>query len=309
MRVAPVFWVMVGTAMVESCPSAETLAAYGDDKLTPAERREVEKHLAACEDCFELFAGAAAFRLEEAAEPRPVGELPPSRRARYRWWRSAVAAAVLAAGVWVVVGGRAGLTGRGDVLAWADELGDENELRAAAARSWSGGGGGFGFGGGLPVDKRAFRLGVHLLDARLALAAGDGEHWNAALDQVATLVPSRSEPARLVDGLRTEDGLDDGNARTRNLDELVTAARTPAPEAFDLGAWAEAGRLAALGGRTRFLEAELAGRSAAVAPTAGADPLVASELATIRGALDDRQVSAAELSALEHSFRQVILLH
>ncbi|HEV8240514.1 MAG TPA: zf-HC2 domain-containing protein [Thermoanaerobaculia bacterium] len=291
--------------MDEPCPSAEMLASYGDGKLTAVERREVERHLAACEDCFELFAGAAAFRLEEAAESHPVAALPAPRPDRRRWWQTAASAAVLATGVWIVVASRT----PAPTMAWIDGLGGPQDLQAAAVHVWNGGSG-LGFSGGLPADKRAFRLGVHLVDARVALGATDDEHWDMALEQAATLVPSESELARILSELRAGDGThDNGTAKADELDQLVKRARAGAPEAFDLGAWAEAGRLAALGRRTGFLESELADRLDAADWAAGQDPVVAREIEAIRDALGDHRVSTVELSRLQRSFEQLILVH
>lgn len=293
--------------MDEPCLNAETLAEYGDGKLTPAERRAVEKHLADCEDCFELFAGSAAFRSEEAAEQHPIAEVRQLRPAPHRWWLPAAAAAVLAAGVWVMVGGR---TERAATLAWAERLGGPSELQAAAAEAWSGGGGGLSFGGGLPARKKAFRLGVHLLDARVALAARDDQHFGTSLEQVAELVPPKSEASRLIDELHTTDSALRGSAtREKVLAKLTGLTRAGTPDAFDFGAWAEAGRLAASGGRTGFLESDVAGQLETTARAAGTDPVVTKEIATIHGALADGKVSTEELSALERSFRQLILLN
>ena len=143
--------------MNEPCPSAETLAAYGDGKLTPAERREVEKHIAACEDCFELFAGAAAYRLEEAAEGAVIAHLATGRPRLRRWYAAAAAAAIVVA-VWAVVRQQATTaSGGAEVLALVQGLGGVEEFDAAAARAWNDDGGGLAFGGGLPATKRAFR--------------------------------------------------------------------------------------------------------------------------------------------------------
>lgn len=294
--------------MDEPCPNAETLAAYGDGKLIPSERRTVEKHLATCEDCFELFAGAATFRLEET-ESLPLTELQPAARRPLRWLTTAAAAAVVLVGVWVVVGHqREQSTAGSEVLALADGLGGGTELQAAAGRAWNGGGAGLGFVGTLPDDKRAFRLGVHLLDARVALDARDGERWDAALENAAALLTRGSESASVAEKLRSGGGSFDDRDE-RNLDQLAALARSPAPDSFDLGAWAEAGRLAALGGRTKLLESKLAQRLDTVSRAAANDPAVASAVDAIRGALGDHQVSAGELGPLERSFEQLILVH
>jgi len=329
--------------MSEPCPSAETLAAYGDGKLTPAERREVEKHVAACEDCFELFAGAAAYRLEEAAEGAVVSH-PATRRLRLRWSYAAAAATIVLA-VWVVarqqptvVGGAEArqhaearlqrtVGGGAEVLALVRGLGAAGQLRAAAARAWNDDGGGLAFGGALPAYKRAFRLGVHLFDARVALEAGDEVRLEAALERVAVLLSTRGVATDILEPLRRRTAGKGGTAPHRaDLDRLATAARSLDPPAFDLGAWAEAGRLAALGGRTELLASAIAEPlDDRIRGDQHADPLArlrsrepavlalpAPEeiaLQDIRAALADRQVSARELSDLERSFERLILLH
>src|SRR6202034_2125502 len=60
------------------CPSLEDLAAFldGGDELSAERRREIVEHLAACEECYEVFAGAAAS-LDEAPE---VAAAPPPAR-------------------------------------------------------------------------------------------------------------------------------------------------------------------------------------------------------------------------------------
>ena len=234
--------------MTEPCPSAETLSAYLRGTLSSAERAAVEKHVAACEDCFEQLAAAAAFRVEEEGSAA-IADLSAARRPR-RSWYVAIAAAVVALAVWGVVRQRATTVGAGgEMLALADGLGDVSQLRAAAAQAWTGGGGGLAFGGGLPARKRAFRLGVHLLDARVALAAEDPERWDDALDRIAALVP-QGDATTALERLRAQANGEGGRSgRADGLERLTAASRRLDAQAFDLGAWAEAGRLAALGDR------------------------------------------------------------
>jgi len=62
----------------------ESLAAYADDLLKPAERSEVERHLAACPACRKLAGNEqGARRLLRQASPELLNEtLPPGLRAR-----------------------------------------------------------------------------------------------------------------------------------------------------------------------------------------------------------------------------------
>ena len=62
--------------MPHDCPDSETLAAFLDGTLPAADRERIQRHLARCETCYEVFAGAAAFhdeQLESATAGRGVG--------------------------------------------------------------------------------------------------------------------------------------------------------------------------------------------------------------------------------------------
>lgn len=77
------------------CPDAAMLAAYVDDGLAPAERREVELHASGCVSCQTHLALLGAVSVEPAA---PV----PARSWFPRWgWLVPVATAVIVAAVWV----------------------------------------------------------------------------------------------------------------------------------------------------------------------------------------------------------------
>ena len=82
-----------------SCPDASELAAYLDARLDPAERRQVERHVAACARC--ALHVATISRLEEAAGEHADGPAP----AWWRQWRWAVplATIVLVVAVWIGV--------------------------------------------------------------------------------------------------------------------------------------------------------------------------------------------------------------
>ena len=48
-----------------ACPPLEDIAAFLDGTLSPEERAHVTEHLARCESCYEIFAGAVHFQEEE----------------------------------------------------------------------------------------------------------------------------------------------------------------------------------------------------------------------------------------------------
>jgi tetratricopeptide (TPR) repeat protein len=81
------------------CPDAELLAAYIDGRATLAEQREIEAHLARCEDCYFVFSETVREQQAQGGEPAKKSEVPP-------WWRvwSPQLAAGFAAAVVVVIG-------------------------------------------------------------------------------------------------------------------------------------------------------------------------------------------------------------
>ncbi len=83
------------------CPDAETLAAYVERTLTPAERQSWETHLAACSHCQEQV--ATLLRLDESERAAELVKVAPVGR-KAAWFRWAMAAPVLVAlvvaGLW-----------------------------------------------------------------------------------------------------------------------------------------------------------------------------------------------------------------
>ena len=79
------------------CPDAAMLAAYVDDGLTPAERREFESHAAGCAACQEHLALLGAVSVESRAPEAARSWFP-------RWaWLVPAATAVIVAAVWIRV--------------------------------------------------------------------------------------------------------------------------------------------------------------------------------------------------------------
>jgi tetratricopeptide (TPR) repeat protein len=78
------------------CLDPETIAAYLDRRLEPAEHARVEQHLADCEECRTLMSETALFmEADAAAQPVAAAVSRPARRT-WVWSAAAAAAAVLA---------------------------------------------------------------------------------------------------------------------------------------------------------------------------------------------------------------------
>ncbi len=232
-------------------PDDETLAAYVDGTLPRGRRREVTVHLASCEDCYEVFTETARFLRDEDQKPATV--VPFTRRGVQmpaRSWFAAAAVLLLAlVGAWLVLrGGPAGPVDplgatSGELLAL---LGDETRERAAE-HVWEERSDAFSFSAP-SSNALAFSLGVHLVDARAALEAGDDEAARRSLDRLAEV---------LLDGPDTDlSGAASDLARDPRLAGLATLERrlegeVPASR-LALGRFVETARLAAAAGSQDF---------------------------------------------------------
>ena len=112
---------MNAALMMESCPDPETLSAFIDQRLDPASRLEVVKHLADCAECREIVVMANEYSVENEAEGGKVA------RGRFgtKWMVPLAAAAMLAAMLFGVPSIREQILGRDDMaklVAAADSL-------------------------------------------------------------------------------------------------------------------------------------------------------------------------------------------
>jgi hypothetical protein len=240
-------------------------------------------HLRTCEDCYEIFAGAAAsldeitaadeaallpFRPAGAAGPpqiAPGGSRRPARGPRR--WRFAVAiaapiAALLLATLGVIAFSRrnpaAGLSSN----RLAAQLGQPAGTTDPWGRRLRGAGEGTTT---LPPALESFQLGVRQLDLRMALAAGDQNGTDTAAARLSRLFSQMDLPppdtvaryAGLAAALkrRTEPSGAAGSPDRQSLlvkaDDLERTGFVDAvePEFAALGRWTEACRLSAKAGR------------------------------------------------------------
>lgn len=235
------------------CPELETLAAFADGRLAGAERAAVVAHLADCEACREIVVETRAL----AERPLAAGEeargevVPfrrPARRGRGKTALVAAAAAVaaIAGALWFSarpgsVDGTLAAVGR-DPQAVARLGGDWGEPLWSVTR---------GDGPVVSEKARAFRLGARSAGLDLALAAGDRRAARRLAAECALLVgdvPLADPVAHLYREIARRAG-EPGAALGPLAADAATAARLAreAVEAplWELGRWAEAGRLAA----------------------------------------------------------------
>jgi len=80
----------------KDCPDLEEIAAWADGRLDEDRQRAIVDHLDRCPDCYDLAAGAIAFRQEaDSAWQAPAATPVRSFRASPRWAVPAAAAAAL----------------------------------------------------------------------------------------------------------------------------------------------------------------------------------------------------------------------
>ena len=239
--------------MTDSKIDPEQLAALLDGKLTGAARDEVIAQLARSEEAYEVFVDADGIVRELADQDKP--SRAPARRASrvrpsWRWWRDGgtrfIALAAGVAGVaalsWVWSQRSAGgdASGRWPVALLSDGSAglptnwNDVDWPKTRARTEA-----------LTAETRAARIGARLVDLEMALrtrdqrAAGFAEELALLLDGVpggAGGALSYRELARRGTAPAPEDW-----SETRASTEVL-AGQVPAR----LGAWAEAGRIAAL---------------------------------------------------------------
>jgi Putative zinc-finger len=255
-----------------SCPDLEEDVAAFLDGTLPAERRAaMVEHLASCESCNEIFAGALRFQVDE--QQRVTPQAPPQRpferadRRRRRWgevppraWRRRAApaiAALLVASlglslVWWRVRSAGEISTEG---LSADLVKSPAALQAAMEKvPWGHtmrGSGGPGENE-VPLDLGDFRLGVRLLDLRLALASGKKEQAASTLSHLESVLhamdflPPEIQPAfRRIASELDRDIPPAALLPKAAAEEKKLASAGVEGQFVDLGRWTEACRLSA----------------------------------------------------------------
>jgi hypothetical protein len=249
----------------ESCPDLEEMAAFVDGKLTGEERTEMVRHLDSCATCYEVFVEASKFRAESeragtladfpSPPPRGRGSLFPGRLG---WAAAAALLAVVAfrGPVTDLLSGRGLLTAELRVQRLAGHVGPSNDA-FRPGWSYSRGGANGVYALGLSPSVRSVRLGVRLVDLEVALRAGDSNAAVLLLPEVEDLVGSFERAELLEIGYYELErqlgaGVPAESLRDDSASLAALTAHVALSEYFALGKWAEASRLAAGAGTTRF---------------------------------------------------------
>jgi hypothetical protein len=282
------------------CPTDEELAAFLDGTLTKAERESVTSHLADCESCYEIFAGAVHFRQD--------GVVPfPSKKKR--WWIPAAAAAVLAVGV--------GLAGYQAFVA-PPEIAVKNlvaQLPPTAAQeayhyaTYRGG----SSKGSLISDRPSFMVGLLLVDAGLNLRQEGTkapellEEIGRKLEQVAFAQEETKAAARGAALLRSG-----GSAARRKVAAALLSREAGLEKALDssfgFGKWSEAGRLAAVTRTPAFFKDRQNRRflEGLLKDPKSIDEDVREPLAAIKATWDRGDLHADDYKKLAGNFTEII---
>lgn len=236
--------------MTERRIDPETLAALLDGRLEGSRRDEVLAALAEDDAAYEAYAEAVAVTGEMEAERdaervRPI-QAAPSRGRSYHGRRLLMAAAIAGLLVvpWAIYRSQSPETGP----AWVMQTLDGST--AGVPAGWNAEPWGARRSGAAPLTAgaRAARVGSRLVDLELAVRAGDAAETRAAADAVAGLLdslPAAGPAAGVYRNIAARAG--EPHAQLESLMDRGRAAATLLldEDQVAMGAWTEAGRIAA----------------------------------------------------------------
>jgi DNA-binding phage protein len=309
-------------AVTDTCPPLEDLAAFLDGKLSEGERARVVAHLADCESCYAVFAGAARFQLEEEEEELPMPEAAaataapvvpfPQKKMIPRW--ALPLAALLVLGLATIPLYQQQYSRMPTLL--STELVDPAALKSVPTGSlWA-----EDMRGGpesvvLDASPFEFLLGAHLVDLRLTLARNDRAESLNMLSRInghmKNLILADDE-ARFY--LRALGEVSQGKPLSDLAEEAarVEASLTKSYEEFPhlaFGKWTEAGRLSALAGNSAFFEDKDNQRFPNWLLRNAEEDLgeeIVPTLKRIRGILEDGDPSKLPYEILENQFEAIL---
>ncbi len=303
------------------CLSAEALTLIMEDRVSRPQRKAWMSHIDRCHDCRTVLAEAAAYVedwTERTAKEKPASWLEALKAGLNRFPRLVPA---LAAAALVVA-----FVGPSAVLYISNQLGSNSAVSAASLveplftggsascsdRLWRDDSSGASFTSALAEDQIAFRIGVYLVDLRVALREENDGAARNSLHELEALIPlADGSPASSSSLASIRESVDsrDFPIALSGLDDIERMLAKKSDRFFmRFGEWSEASRLAAVARRTSFFQTELFHDSFEDIRSGALSTPVLSRLQEI-----ERLVVAedgdTELQALEREFRGLILLY
>lgn len=240
--------------MTEPGIDPERLAALLEGRLDEKQREEVLARLASSDEDFEAYVDALAVTRELEAEDEAAGVTPLRPKPRGRWLALAAVLSGLALAPWLWT--RANAPGADDPGRFVAMLAAED---AGLPEEWNGRPWSVTRGPGDPRTEEAgaVRLGARLVDLELAVRTRDPRTEPLALEVVALLEGFPAGPA--VAGVYREvagrAGGPPGELEPLLEEGRAAAGKVAGEEHVEVGAWAEAARIAAARRDAEFFRA------------------------------------------------------
>ncbi len=283
----------------------EQLAAFIDGRLSGEQKARVEERLLRDEDYYEVFLETVRFQEEQEA----AGEGVVGRVVWWRSWRVAVPLVAAAALVVVVVG----LMMPGEQPLPGDRVALLDPSAIVAREGWD-------YPGwrrfrsdsipeGLRPEELAFRLGIRAVDLRVALAAGDLEAARGHVAQLEELAEKSSlfSVAVAYRNLGKQLGTLDPEGFAAEVVRIerrmfgIFEEETLEANRLVLGAWSEAGRLAAFSHDASAL-------ARVVRDDPGIDPVdeIATEMETLETILERPEPGVEDFDDAVAAFQEIV---
>ncbi|MCP4664372.1 MAG: hypothetical protein GY856_54005 [bacterium] len=284
----------------------EELAAFIDGRLSGELKARVEERLLRDEGYYEIFLDTVRFRQEHDAASDAV-PVPIRRR---RTWRLAVPLA--AAALLVILINFMDLGGRASTNEWVAQL---DTATIVAQEGWDDPGWSRLRTANIPEgryrpEELAFRLGVRAVDLRVALTAQDREQATrlaAMLEQLAEAADLFPVSSAYRDLRGQLESVEPGAlvAQAAEIERWLSESFEDGPleaRRLALGAWSEAGRLAALSRDVGALVDVFRED-----PGIGSIDEIATEIATLEALLDRSDLGDEDFDAAVAAFKQIVI--
>ncbi len=242
----------------KSCPGTEELAALVDGKLSEPDRARILEHIDSCESCLADLTDTAQFLEEHSSPQKGARGWRPGRK----WFYLGLAAAAVLLVAIFQIPAMLDLTSGGPPRL-PDSAGLLRpvlvEVAAVDLASRIDLGGSLGFAPNSSLEAGAFRLGVLIVDLRLAALADDPllvDQLAASGQRLSQDFPNQGLTAEWT-GLR--DQLPSGGGSPARYLESISAleslakGRSAREFHFQLGKWTETARLGVAAGQARIL--------------------------------------------------------